>query len=163
MSRISRLPLEKVEVPHEPGNYMKFKRLTKSQLDDATAASMHEAMDRFGWTQEDMRSLAGKVDENDPAVKAARRTERESDLGQYSQLKLLEFGLKGWEGESYGEWPTDGTGFRDLDPQTEAWAAQQVLDLSRMAQAKLNGSAPRTAFAHTEPQHESSAQPTPIS
>lgn len=123
---------QRVEIPHEPGEWMEFKKLSRRQLEDAErtrrlesyeelrvmGGELYEALVRGN--REQVMQQAG-VDEAE--VAAAQR----DPLTRYDTFTLLRHGIKAW---SYDATLSDAAR-AELDDETAEWAAREILKFSR--------------------------------
>lgn len=129
MARVKNLPLEEREIPHEPGNFLSFRRLTADEDDEAQAASVKETIERYG--PEAMKMLAGM-----DVPEQAKQAKEAGPLAGYSPKALVQLGLGGWRGPLYPEEEFGDTSWSELDPRTRAWAAEQVLDINGLLEGE---------------------------
>lgn len=120
----------RLDVPHETGSWMEFKRLNGKKLQKARDVKIYSAMElgrQFPelLKQAQEQAAAGTVD---PAVAAAQA----DPLNGYDSYKLCELGIKDWGGEPY---PSAFTveQVEDLDDATLEWAARAILRISNVA------------------------------
>ena len=106
---------ERVDIPHEPGQWMEFRLLSGRELDEAEQAQTRRFLQMVAGmdagTLDAMRNLSG-----------TSRADVRPDT--YDKEKLVEYGVAAW---SYGV-PCDAAGKAQLDARTRDWAASIVLE-----------------------------------
>jgi hypothetical protein len=138
-------PVER-EVPHEPGHYFSFRRLSADEVDATKAAVIKEAAAMF-----DADSVAILKQLQDPddeetkkATAMARAQQASNPLSGFSARTLVEFGVVGWRGVKYPDFAEELK--TEIDSETREWAALAVIEVSVIsvgeAPSSLNGSAP---------------------
>ncbi len=120
-----------VPIPHEAGEFMKFRRLPGKKLEEAREVKANKSFAMF--------RAAGA--EGIEAIRQMRSEEAEEilkadPLGAYDVDTLLRAGIVGW---SYDEKPTPQN-IDDLDPETRKWAALEILALSECSEEQLKNS-----------------------
>ena len=112
---------KRLEIPHEPGEFMTIRRLSWSQLDLASETASLANFDRISRMGPEM-------------VAALRQTaEGEADeIGMYDKATVLHLGIT--------EWSYDATVTPDnidmLDQQTAEWAFREILKLNSDTDSK---------------------------
>jgi hypothetical protein len=118
---------ERVDIPHEPGQWMRFRQLTWGQRLKAAEAAQVRAMDTQRRELEVARLVYGdsmneKIQEARDA-RAERVTNEEPDvLTQYDAATVVDCGI--------AEWSYDGKPDRaseKIDAFTTEWAAREIL------------------------------------
>lgn len=107
---------KQVDIPHEDGEWMKFRRLSWRQLEEASEAQMKDSLER-------MKELGGDM------VKALREFGQEQqgqESQQYDQAAILCAGIVDW---SYGEEVCEEN-IDLLDKQTAEWAYHEILSMN---------------------------------
>lgn len=117
----------RVEIPHEPGEWLEIKRLSWRQLEASAEAQTNALLSR-------MKSLGGDM------VKAMRGLagEQEQKPGaKYDRGNVLNCGIVRW---SYGEEVTPAN-IDALDEETAEWAFEEILALNkpRTEEERKNG------------------------
>jgi len=115
---------ERREIPHEPGQWMVFRLLSWRALQEARDTRQAIVL----------QSLKGVADVLTEITKS--RPEVEADpVAEFDRGTLLRKGIKEW---SYDAALPDS--IDDLDEQTAAWAAEEIVGLhTRTEQERLNG------------------------
>lgn len=156
---VKNLPSVHRDIPHEAGAWMRLRYLNWSQLEEA-----EEAQGAKGRTL--LRSMGGEV--AGAVLEAqARRAELEQGLQQrreanYDDLTLLKYGIEAW---SYSD-PVTVENIRDLDPETKAWAALELVNMAlpKVGDERKNSS---PAFIDSsvvaDPPRENGYSPVPVS
>lgn len=118
--------VETLDIPHELGQTMQFRRLTGFEMDQAEERT----------TQSAMKVIAGI----DPAVMAAwagqGRTEGRQRQSRFDKETLVQFGVIGW---SYAEPCTDENKAK-LDAWTRDWAAAVIEEMNVRSEGEGEGS-----------------------
>jgi len=125
---------EKVEIPDEPGEWMRFRALSWGQRQQAREIAKTRAMDEAKRTMDLMRLMAGEDADINAAVDEARakraakvdpdEDESEPDvLGQYDPATVVDYGIAEWSYTERKTKPSD-----QLSPETVEWAARQIME-----------------------------------
>ena len=136
---VKNLPSVECEVPHEPGNFFSFRRLSAQEMDEEQANTVKETIDRYG--AEAMETFSKMTVPQGEAAQAAR----DNPLAGHSEATLVHHGLVSWRGPNYmnerGE-PENCTAEEkaQLDDETRRWAALQVLEISRISEGEVGSS-----------------------
>ncbi len=112
---------KEVPIPHEPGEWLRIRRLPGKKLEEAREEKTRQALVRC-------RAMGGE------AIKQLQETSREEatqtlaadPFAQHDTDTLLRAGIIAW---SYEEKPTPQN-IEDLDEQTRQWAAREIFALS---------------------------------
>jgi len=120
MALTSKLQPQKVEIPHEPGEWIEFAPLSWRKLSEASQAASEKAAE-----------VASKMTERmNPEVMRAMQEVRRSDLDDqaddYDRGVVLKAAIKSW---SYGE-PVTEEDIDALDYETAEWAFRTALRLN---------------------------------
>ncbi len=128
---------ERVEVPHEPGNFFTLRKLGSAPLQEA----------RFIQTKRQMAVMSTLIDTEMGAEAFEAGTaeaKRQADAGEgdelgsggnprnakaYDAQTLLRAAIKSWEGELYPV-PTTAKHIATLDDRTVDWAVARVIEIS---------------------------------
>ena len=141
---VKNLPPVEREVPHEPGNWFSFRRLSAGEMDEAEADSVKDTMNRYG--PEAMAALSKMT-----VPDAARQASQDDPLAGHSPETLVRYGLVGWRGTDYPGDDFSDEKKKELDAPTRKWAALQVLEVSTVSKGEAvnsgDGSAPTSAPA----------------
>lgn len=132
MALVNPIPV-KVDIPHEPGQWCEFRRLSWKQLKEARKKNEAES-------REEAKALGAELfgalmrssgDDKDDAAKAERleriAAERKWRPDQFDRDTVLTKGLVAW---SY-DVPLGNDAIGQLDEQTAEWAAHQIIEMSR--------------------------------
>ncbi len=125
---------EKVDIPDEPGEWMRFKSLSWGQRQQAREIAKTRGMDEAKRAVEMMRMLADEDADIEKQVDEARakrdakmdpdEDEAERDvLGMYDPATVVDYGIAEW---SYKEAKTKPS--EQLSPETVEWAARQIME-----------------------------------
>jgi hypothetical protein len=145
---VSFMPSTRVDIPHEPDNYIEFRK--PSSLVVREARRVVESEGRRG-VRDFGAEIVKALNEGDDDEKAARRVERIAKLQEYhpdqfDRATLLggatvdgqevKGAIVGWGGAAYvgadGKTvPADRKAINDLDEATARWAHQYVVDLMK--------------------------------
>lgn len=165
MALVSFLPAQRVEIPHEPGNWMEFRKPSSTVVREARKVAESEG-------RQGVRDFGAEIvkafSSGDDDEKAARRADhlaklQEYDPSQFDRATLLagatinglahRGAISTWGGPAY----TDPTGavvavtaqsVGDLDEATARWAVDVVIGLMRAdASKEADKSAPAPAVS----------------
>lgn len=106
----------RVDIPHEPGEWMELKRLSWRQKELATDVASKEGLDR-------MKSLSGDL------LKALRELGKEQEQkleSKYDRGIVLECGIARWSYDAKVTKENIGA----LDEETAEWAFREILQLN---------------------------------
>lgn len=123
----------KVEIPHEPDQWMELRHLSYRQLDEARQAKLDEL---FGFLRKTKDLTLPKPDDDKAAA---------DRLAAYDVPTLLRHGIVAW---SYGDAVTPD----DLDAKTADWAAREILALSMPDEAAVGKGSSRSTGTSSEPE-----------
>jgi hypothetical protein len=161
---------QRMEIPHEAGNYFMLRPLGDAEVDDAEAAHATALSTRYSKeTMDALMSLAGGGNNGEEselmkevrtilaeerAAKAAAAAESagESDgrspaidpLGSLDPATVVKFGLVSWDGSDYDAIPLTNE-MRDdigkeLDRRTLRWAAREIAAMSVITEGEASSS-----------------------
>lgn len=122
----------RVEIPHEPGEWMDFRGLGWYDLKEAQEARRGDAFKVQREMGPDLLLSMQKV----RAELGAAASQADDPVQNYDLETLLRLGIAGW---SYPEPVTDETR-RLLDPTTAEWAARQIVGVPETEDERKNGS-----------------------
>lgn len=135
---LTRGQTEEVAIPHEPGHWLRLRKLSWTQLDEARRAKGRKVLRNMANDPEAVKLLAEvqAINADKPAATtpAEALTVPADPLDEYDQQTLLEFGVVGW---SYDEDVTPES-IADLDEVTAEWAARQVLPKPKTPEERLD-------------------------
>ena len=115
---------EQVAIPHEPGEWMKFRALSWRDLQAAREAQMARAL----------REVAGLSPQAFEFLE--NQTEQQgASVGQFDQTVVLRSGIAAW---SYGE-PVSPEAVDRLDQRTADWAFAEIVGRNVIARAEGEG------------------------
>ena len=115
---------EQVAIPHEPGEWMKFRALSWRDLQAAREAQMARAL----------REVAGLSPQAFEFLE--NQTEQQgASVGQFDQTVMLRSGIAAW---SYGE-PVSPEAVDRLDQRTADWAFAEIVGRNVIARAEGEG------------------------
>jgi hypothetical protein len=155
MALVHRLKLVEREVPHEPGNFFAFRRLSGDEWDEATAQSTEAALEAAEVAQKLQKMIEGLSAQEKAEIDAAQAAPTDAQrLSQNnaSPRLLVKYGLVEWRGPNYTDVPCNETEKADLDPASRDWAAVQVLELCTMSEGESSGSVASSVNGATEPE-----------
>ena len=125
-------------IPHEQGEWIKFRRLSWTQLDEARKAKGRKVMRNIASDPEAVKLLAEvqNINSASPAAPdpAAALTVPPDPLSDYDQEMLLRLGIVEW---SYDE-PVSPEAIGDLDEETAEWAARKLLPKPKTTDERLD-------------------------
>lgn len=126
--------LKRVDIPHEDGQWMEFRKLPWRKLDEARRATQIDgATLAKAYGAELVREIQRLGSDVSPDLQAAVEAEKAQRRGQYDTGVLLRAGIVKW---SYSEGHPKPDEIDDLDEDTAAWAREQVLDLSIVSRSE---------------------------
>lgn len=109
--------VKRVEVPHEPDEWVEFRKLSWRQLEQAAEAATNRSFDRLKQMGGDILSALRTVGEQQQA----------DPLAQYDKLLALEHGIRAWSYDAKVEVKSICL----LDEQTADWAFGEIMELSK--------------------------------
>lgn len=136
---LTRNVTERVDLPHEPGQFVVVRHLNWLQIEEAKRARTRAVLERA----REVQDLIGVVQAASPEVVAQATDAAAADvLSGYDAATLLREGVTGW---SYPE-PVTPENVADLDEVTKDLVARAVVLLfsRRSEEESKNGSAPST-------------------
>lgn len=150
----SRITRDNVPIPHEPGEWMSFRKLSWRKLEEAGNAVSDDAIAKIkvmgGEAFKAIQDLVDARERKDKTAEAAAEKEIgesldeaeqkvKDPLNKYDRGVLLRKGIIDWSYE--GDKPTvENTD--DLDEETAVWAARQILDLAMKGKTDEEKNAP---------------------
>jgi len=138
------LPPVEAPIPHEPGNFMSFRKPPQYVVRDARKAAAREG-------RQDTRDLGadiisaivnGRREDQDEKVARLKKVQKSSmyDVDNFDRDTLLKFAITGWSGPNYSKdgapVPVTDEAILDLDEPVAAWAHEFVVDMIRPASAE---------------------------
>ena len=149
MSLVSFLPPTPVDVPHEPGNRIFFRRPRGEDV--RLARHVAESDGRKGvrdYGAEIVKAMQTDTDDDrfSRRVRQLQREEREQEYlpEQFDRLTLLKASIVGWHGPQYLD-PISGEmadvnekTIAELDEQTARWAHHHIVDLIKPATQEMD-------------------------
>ena len=127
--------VRRVELPHEPGQWVEVRQLSGSQLERAREARSLRAIEIARAMGPEL--LGAQISTEDRAAAVAVR----DPLNDYDRTMLLLAGITAW---SYQE-PVSPDSIADLDDETMELIARELLPPDRSEAARKNGSGPSTS------------------
>lgn len=109
---------KRIEVPHEPGQWMEIRKLSWRQLEAASDVATEAAMKRMKEAGPEMMAALRKLVEGQVSGQQA---------SNYDRHAVLKSGIAGW---SYDE-PVSDENIDLLDEETAKWAVDAILDLKK--------------------------------
>lgn len=147
----SKAPTETLQLPHEPGQWIEIRKLSRAQLRHAQAVA---ASENFRTLREMGGEVAGLIrsvqDGGENAAEAAEIRARQAvdPLRGYDVDTLLVDGIVRW---SYAEGKPTSEDIADLDGETAEYVARHLVPLPRSEDDRKNDSAPSTPTWTDEP------------
>lgn len=114
---------DKVEIPHEPGNYFIFRQLSGVEVDDAREARSRKILQKINSV--DRETMAAFRENKDEAVVLPTEIPPK-DL--YDWEYMIEKAVVGWEGPDYNDIAVDGENKTLLDAKTREWAVDYICE-----------------------------------
>lgn len=105
---------QRVEIPHEPGEWVELKPLSWTDLERARTARLKSVVETMRDAAEVIALLQGRTPDAVPDT---------DPLSPYDRATILKAGIVGW---SYGA-PLDEENLASLDEETAVWIAQQLV------------------------------------
>lgn len=144
----SRAPVERIELPHEPGEWVDVRMLSSEQIKRARMAAQREGIaymrDLGGELVRELQSIApgGERAAEAEEIRAEIAVETATNpLAGLDRLTLLEEGIVKW---SYYDTKPLAKDIADLDEETAQYIAERIAPRPRTAADQKNGSAPST-------------------
>jgi hypothetical protein len=109
--------VKRVEIPHEPHEWIEFRKLSWRQLEQAGEAATNRSFERLKQMGGDLLT----------ALRTAGEQQTADPLTQYDKLVVLEHGVRAWSYEAKVETKS----ICALDEQTADWAFGEILELSK--------------------------------
>lgn len=150
MALVSFLPPVKQDIPHEPGEWMEFRKPASRVVREAR--QIVESEGRRG-----VRDFGAEIvkaftsgDDDEKAIRRARQLEaaQEYDIGQFDRDKLLTSAIVRWSYvDPVAKEPIEVTpqNIADLDEETARWAHQFVVDMMKPPSKEAHKSVPAAA------------------
>lgn len=136
----SREPLDEISLPHEPGTWIKIRKLSGVQLQNAQRVTEAKRLQR----QREMGAefvVATMGAATPEQIQAARADGADDPLAAYDRMTLLYSGIRGW---SYYEGEPKTEDIDDLDEETMQYVALRLVPARRTEEDLLNGSGAST-------------------
>ena len=156
---------DRLEIPHEPGNYFYVRALSKEQMDKARGQTMQELVNTFGADNVELilkmqRLVTGKAQHCVKCAETlpAEEQEEPDELAGISPSALVHYGVKRWEGPNYTETLSPDT-LKELDTKTVDWAAREVLHRSEPTAGESTSSENMSSVAASAPPQPASESP----
>lgn len=108
---------KRVDIPHEEGEWMEFKKLSWRQLETASEVSTNALFDR-------MKKLGGDLL---AALRDLDAKQEQSSQAKYDRATVLRAGIANW---SYDAKVNPDT-VESLDEETAVWAFNEILSLNK--------------------------------
>jgi len=119
MARVSTITTERIPIPHEPGEWMRFQMLSYLTLDKSRKVRMAElTAETATLSKETIAQIREELAaaKNAPVIKA-------EPIQKHDRATLLRHGIAEWSYEG-------AVDAEDLDDRTADWAAREILALS---------------------------------
>lgn len=126
---------EKIDIPHEPGEWVEIKPLSWKDLERAKAARLKSVIETMADAKEVMALLAGR--EAGPSAEG-------SIIDQYDLATLLQAGIVGWSYGGGDKAVVDAENIASLDDLTARWIAELLLGGGRDGEDRKNASSSST-------------------
>lgn len=125
---------ERVDIPHEPGQWMTIRGLSWWQLKEAADVLAAEGRRQLRDYGPETLTALREARQRDDIPQAIREAMRDP-LTDYDRATVLRYGIVGW---SYSDDSGDELAARtvDLDEDTAVWAAHEIIDRSRLSDEK---------------------------
>lgn len=122
MGLVSKTEAERIEIPHEEGQWVKVRPLTWDQLKETRHQSSRQGMQNA----EDLRAAAPELWKDLPAPDRSVKVVLNRDQ-EYDRTSVIKLGLDSW---SYTEGNVEVESISDLDGKTSRWIFDEILDRS---------------------------------
>lgn len=110
---------KRVDIPHEPNEWMELRRLSWRQLELAETVGSEEALKRVKKMGGDMLASLQKMN---------KKTEQVADpSARYDQGTVLEAGIVNWSYDA----EVNKENIDNLDSETAKWAFDEILSLNK--------------------------------
>ncbi len=107
---------KRAEIPHEPGEFMEFKKLSWKQLEHAQEISSDALMAK-------MKSMGGDLIQ---AFTKNAQEEKADPSKSYDRDYILQKGIVKWSYDA----EVSPDNISDLDEETAVWAFKEILDMN---------------------------------
>lgn len=118
MALVSRIT-KRVEIPHEPGEWMEFRKLSWKQLEEASDVTSDAMFDKMKKMGGDIISALKSLEE--------KESQPQNSNAKYDRDTVLQKGIAKW---SYSDALNGGT-IGLLDEETASWAFDEILSLNQ--------------------------------
>lgn len=121
---------DKIDIPHESGQWMQFRRLNGRRIAECMDRRQADAMTRMKALGSDglamIRDAAAGKDKNDPVADV-----KSDPMGSFDRETLLLHGIAAWsyDADVKAELASEDGG---LDPITSDWAALEILRFNKL-------------------------------
>lgn len=109
--------VKRVEIPHEPGEWMEFKRLSWRQLENASDIATDALMQR-------LKAMGGDILQ---VLRQFGREQAQNATQSYDRKAILLCGISKWSYDA----PVNEETIDLLDEETAAWAFGEILELNK--------------------------------
>ncbi len=116
---------KRVEIPHEPGEWMEFKKLSWRQIEVAASVYSDNALKRIKEMGGDLLASLRKLD--------SKEKEQAKDIPRYDKGTVLEAGIIKWSYNAKINKETIG----ELDEITAEWAFNEILGLNKKTEEEI--------------------------
>lgn len=162
MALVSFLPAVRVEIPHEPDNYVEFRKPSSAIVREARRVVESDGRRSFRDFGADIVKVLTEGDDDDKAARRAARLAKlqEYEPDQFDRETLLggatidgqevKGAIVAWSGPAYADAdgklvPASKQAIKDLDEATARWAHQVAVDLMKPPTPEVDKSAPDAA------------------
>jgi len=133
---------DEVPIPHEPGQWVKFRTLSGRELDEAQAIERDKTLAQMKAMGQDLVT----------AIQGRDNAATPDPVDFYDKEALIKYGVAAW---SY-EQPCNDENKRQLDAETRDWAARTIVEMNTRTPGEATGSSTNSNGAGS---HSTSGEP----
>lgn len=126
------LEVDRVDIPHEPGQWIEVRGLGWFDLEKCRQARMRQAVDSLKGIDV---SLFRDLGDDNSDKSTNKSNDDDDDTSDYDRMQTLKMGLAGW---SY-EIPFEVANIERLDEATAVFAFNEILNRSRRKPSERKG------------------------
>jgi hypothetical protein len=152
MALVSFVPPVPVEIPHEPGNFLTFRRPASRIVREARKVVEKEGRQGIRDFGVEIVKALNEGEDDERAMRRVKRLEAEQEYhpDQFDRDTLLRSAIVGWDGPNYEDEagrkaPVTPENIGQLDEPTARWAHNYVVDLIKPPTKEADKSAAAAA------------------
>lgn len=122
--------IDKVEVPHEPGNYIHLRELSGMELDEAQEIRSNTALKKYASLgKETIETLRdGSANSSNGDIEAARALAMQSNPRlDYDWQYMIDKAVVGWSGPEYDSVELNDENKKLLNKVTRDWVVDEII------------------------------------